>query len=425
VAAMDYIPKARTEDYDYHLPESRIAKYPLGQRDLSKLLFADAKSNKISHHAFYEISELLPEDSLLVVNNTKVIQARFKMQKPTGGKAELLCVEPIEPSRDPQIVMKSQESVRWICIVGGRKINEGMELVPEISSGHNLKARIIDRKENEALVEFSWDGTLTFSEIVEETGKIPLPPYIKREVEENDKNSYQTVYAEREGSIAAPTAGLHFTDEVLAKVKARNIELAEVVLHVGPGTFKPVESDDISGHEMHSERISVNKNFIAKIIEKLNKKQKIVATGTTSLRTLESIYWIGAMIWNGEIDSFDFKSYAPRQWDSYRLVAEGELPTAAEAMVAIIELMGTENKQELVAYTQLLIVPGYEFRVVDALITNYHLPKSTLLLLSCGICGQRILGKDVQRSPMEKDYRFLSYGDSSLLMKAGISMINV
>jgi S-adenosylmethionine:tRNA ribosyltransferase-isomerase len=413
---MDYIPKARTEDYDYELPESRIANYPLEQRDRSKLLFADAKSNQISHHAFYDISELLPENSLLVVNNTKVIQARFKMLKPTGGRAELLCVEPIEPSRDPQIVMKTKNSVQWICIVGGRKINEELVLEPEAKGEHNLRARIIERKENEALVEFTWDGELTFSEIVEETGKIPLPPYIKRDVEENDKKSYQTVYAEKEGSIAAPTAGLHFTDEVITKIKTKNIEFSEVVLHVGPGTFKPVESDDISGHNMHSERISVRKEFIEKLVLKLADNAQIIATGTTSLRTLESMYWIGVMIWNGELNSLDFDSYAPKQWDAYRLEQAIELPEAKLALSAILDLMQKEDKNELVAYTQLLIVPGYTFRVVDCLITNYHLPKSTLILLVAAFVGKEFW-KEIYREALDNDYRFLSYGDSSLLIR--------
>jgi S-adenosylmethionine:tRNA ribosyltransferase-isomerase len=413
---MEYIPKARTEDYSYDLPEERIAKYPLGERDKSKLLLADAGSGTISHHTFLDISELLPANSLLVVNNTKVIQARFNLQKPTGGKAELLCVEPRVPSRDPQIAMKTKNSTNWICIVGGRKINEGISLSPLGENPNNLKATLLERIENEALVEFSWSGNKTFSEIVEDLGKIPLPPYIKREAEEKDKSAYQTVYAEKEGSIAAPTAGLHFTESAIRKVKAKGIDFAEVVLHVGPGTFKPVESDDISEHDMHSERISVSKDLIVRLISRLENNNKIIATGTTSLRTLESVYWIGALIHSGELESLNFRGYAPKQWDSYRLGHEGNLPSTLESLESILELLEKEDKTELVSYTQLLIVPGYKFRLVDALITNYHLPKSTLILLVAAFVGKDFW-REIYKEALDNDYRFLSYGDSSLLIR--------
>lgn len=413
---MDYIPKARTEDYSYDLPEKRIAKYPLEERDKSKLLVADAGSEKISHHTFSDMPELLPANSLLVVNNTKVIQARFNMLKPTGGKAEILCVEPREPSRDPQIAMKTKNRAKWICIVGGRKVIEGLTLSPSGDNHNDLSATILERTENEALVEFSWKGDLTFSEIVEEMGKIPLPPYIKRDAEEKDKSTYQTVYAEKEGSIAAPTAGLHFTEAVIEKIKTKGIDFAEVVLHVGPGTFKPVESDDISRHEMHSERISVTKELIERLISQLDNKNKIIATGTTSLRTLESIYWIGALIHSGEIESLNFRGYTPKQWDAYRLAHEVNLPSSLESLKSILGLLEKENRNELVSYTQLLIVPGYEFRLVDALITNYHLPKSTLILLVAAFVGNEFW-REIYKEALENDYRFLSYGDSSLLIR--------
>lgn len=413
-----YIPKINLEKFDYDLPKEKIAEFPLEDRDSSKLLFAEANTGKIEHHTFKDISELLPDNSLLVINETKVIAARLKMKKPTGGKAEILCVEPVVPSFDPQLTMQARGECSWKCIIGGRKISAGIILSPESDlSGFELKAEIIEKKANEALVKFTWSPEkLSFAEALETIGKTPLPPYIKREADEKDKNDYQTVYAEKDGSVAAPTAGLHFTDEVLERLKKKGINICRLTLHVGPGTFKPIEADDIAGHEMHSERVFIERKAVDMIIEYLenNDNPNIVTTGTTSLRTLESLYWHGTKLFLGKAG--DDNKFELKQWDSYVLENTEKIPSSLESMKTVASLMEDEQMEYISGRTQLFCVPGYNFKMSDSLITNYHMPKSTLVLLVAAYIGEDLWDKAYGEA-LNNDYRFLSYGDSSLLVK--------
>ena len=406
------IPQIELDNYDYMLPASKIADYPESRRSISKLLYADIKNNNIRHHSFNEITDLMPADALMIINSTKVIAARLFFRKPTGGKIELLCVDPLSPSIDPQITMKAKKQCRWLCIVGGKNVKEGMELI-YINDEIDFRAEVIERFENKAVIEFRWSGKdLTFSNLLEKAGKMPLPPYIKREAEEQDTERYQTVYARSEGSVAAPTAGLHFTDEILNTLRAnKNICLREVLLHVGPGTFVPVESS-VGDHEMHKEKIFVGKDNIKALLDALNENQNIIATGTTSVRTIESLHWLGAKIKMG----YDFQngSLISDQWDPYNMALQ-EID-ADKSLKSLLHYMELHNIEILQGETKLFILPGYDFKFINGIITNYHLPKSTLILLIAAFAGD--MWKEIYNSALEKDYRFLSYGDSSFLFKS-------
>ncbi|MFH1049999.1 MAG: S-adenosylmethionine:tRNA ribosyltransferase-isomerase [bacterium] len=448
------------EDYNYSLPQEKIALFPLEDRAKSKLLLVNKEKQKITHHIFKEISDLLPKNSVIFVNKTKVISARLLMKKPTGGLVEILCVEPILPSTDPQITMSAKEKCTWKCIVGGKRINPGMLLSTDIDNDKNIKltAQIIEKSGQDAIVEFRWDniirqaqsnsrrqtadgrqesitnyelritnekkqyhftdnGQLTtdngfsFADVLEKLGKVPLPPYIKREVDEEDKNRYQTVYAKNDGSVAAPTAGLHFTDEVIDKIKNRGIYIEELTLHVGPGTFKPIDTENISEHKMHSELIIVKKSLLENLLKSITDNKYIIATGTTSLRTLETLYWVGVKILSDKLimnnDEFELG-----QWDAYKFKQN---ISALDSISAIIQYLDKQNKTELRGRTELLIFPGYEFKIVKGLITNYHLPKSTLILLVAAFLGKELWSKAYDEA-LNNNYRFLSYGDSSLLL---------
>ncbi len=405
---MSAIPNIDLNDFDYELPKEKIADYPLEKRDESKLLYFNPNSNNLEHHNFHYINNLIEENSLLVMNNTKVIAARIPALKSTGGKAEILCIEPIAPSNDPQIVMNSRQSCVWSCIIGGRKIISGDTLI----IGENLIAKIIEKSGNIANVEFNF-GNITFAEMLDSIGKIPLPPYIKRDATEFDNIRYQTVYAKNEGSVAAPTAGLHFSDAIIDNLKQKNIKISEVILHVGPGTFLPIETDLISEHTMHFEQFFIEKDTLETIFLALQNKKSIVATGTTSIRTLESLYILGAklLLENLQIDNLNVL-----QEDAYNLYKKSDLPSPEIAISAILEFMKKENLTQIHGKTQLFIVPGFKFQIVDKLITNFHLPKSTLLLLVAAFVGVENY-KKVYKSALESAYRFLSYGDSSLLVR--------
>jgi S-adenosylmethionine:tRNA ribosyltransferase-isomerase len=396
-------------DYDYDLPNGQIAEYPLEDRASAKMLKIEAKSGKMQHHKFSDIKDILPDDSLLVLNSTKVIFARIFVSKPTGGRAELLLVEPVTPSNDPQIVMNQTGLCIWECIVGGRKINDGLILRDD---KHLLNAEIIRRKNNEALVKFTWNDRETFAEILSKTGKVPLPPYIKRESEESDKNSYQTVYAREEGSVAAPTAGLHFTDDILKDIREKNIQTSELVLHVGPGTFMPVESDDIFNHSMHSEQFLVAKSCLKKIHEALKEGKKITATGTTSVRTLESLYWLGVKYINHPTPKNSGLELG--QWEPYAMAQKGDLPPADKVIKYFLDSMRKTKSDTIYGRTSLFIIPGYEFKIVNNLITNFHLPKSTLVLLVSAFMGKELWKKSYDEA-LKEGYRFLSYGDTSFI----------
>ncbi len=409
------VPDINLKDYHYKLPQERIAYYPSGKRDESRLIFSDVAKGNIGHGKFSDISSLIPENSLLVVNSTKVISARIKAQKPTGGKAEILCVDPVFPSADPQITMQAKGECSWNCIIGGRKICDGMKLLPEYpDSSIQFSAEITTKDKNEALVKFSWaDKSISFAEVLEKIGKIPLPPYIKRKAEENDKDRYQTVYANTDGSVAAPTAGLHFTNDILEKLNKKGINKRELILHVGPGTFKPVDADDISGHEMHTEQVFVDKALIREIISTRESGNKIVATGTTSVRTLESLYWFGLKLIKGDKE---YQQLELTQWEPYNSMAEGSLPGLRESLDAIISWCDNQQTEVISGYTSLFIMPGYDFKIIDGMITNFHLPGSTLILLVAAFLG-RALWKRIYDEALQQNYRFLSYGDANFYLK--------
>ncbi|MBP5306862.1 MAG: S-adenosylmethionine:tRNA ribosyltransferase-isomerase [Paludibacteraceae bacterium] len=391
----------RIEEYDYPLPESRIAKFPLSHRDESKLLVY--RNGEIAEHRFFDLPDLLESETLLVRNNTRVIQARLLFEKETGARIELFCLEPHDPSDYAQAFQETGSCV-WKCLVGNsKKWKEGKIHSMQRES---LKAERLEDCGETSLIRFSWTGEeVRFGEILESVGELPIPPYLHRKTEESDKISYQTVYSKIKGSVAAPTAGLHFTPETLEKIAERGIETEEVTLHVGAGTFKPVKSEEIGGHTMHSEVITVKASTIRHIREKLG---HIVAVGTTSVRTLESLYFIGVML-ERDMNAEDLRV---KQWMPY----EDYPPISTEkALDNILEHLQRTGREHLQTSTQIIIAPGYEFHVVSRLITNFHQPQSTLLLLiSAYLKGD---WRRVYDYALEHDFRFLSYGDSSLLIK--------
>jgi S-adenosylmethionine:tRNA ribosyltransferase-isomerase len=397
-------------EFDYDLPKDRIASEPLENRDESKLLFCN-ENGEISHHIFSDIVDLIPQGSLIAFNKTKVISARILCTKPTGGKAELLLFEPHD---DYQISLSSRKNVVWKCIVGGRKINPGIELFAE-NQGVKLTAKIIEKTDNEADVEFEWNSDITFAEVLNIIGNVPLPPYIKREAKKSDKQNYQTVYAKYDGSVAAPTAGLHFTDNVLKSFKQKKIGETEVTLHVGLGTFLPVVDDDVTKHVMHRETIIIKLDEIKKIrdfFSNRNANQLFIATGTTSVRTLESLYWHAVKVYFNKIDPSIIKT---EQW-IYNDYDNINLPKINELLDELIIKLEQESIEKIEGETSLMIVPGYEFKLIEALITNFHMPKSTLLMLISAFVGDDIR-RSIYESALNNDYRFLSYGDSSFLIR--------
>ncbi len=401
------------EHYNYELPDDKIAYFPAFSRSDSKLLFVERKSGKIKHHKFTDLAELLPQDALLVRNSTKVISARLHFRKPGVAKVELLLIKPLQPSTDPQIAMQSHKYCSWECIVGGRAVREGMTL--EIDALHETNfqftATILKRYENKAVVQFNWsDEVLTFSHLLASHGQVPLPPYIKRETESNDIERYQTVYAIADGSVAAPTAGLHFTPEINISLNNKGINICDLILHVGPGTFIPIADDKIENHVMHSEQFSVGIKQLKQIKNALEQKNPIIAVGTTSVRTLESLFWIGNLISEGEKNNLAAVSLD--QWTAYEKFEN------YDTLIAINNLLDQAALQELEFIsgdTSLLIIPGYQFRVISGMLTNFHQPKSTLILLVASFLG-RELWKSSYEEALSSDYRFLSYGDSSLLL---------
>lgn len=393
------LPNININDFDYDLPEDRIAKYPLDNRAKSKLLIAKSSSKSIAHYTFEDVVDELPENTSLYINKTKVISGRFYMVKETGGRAELLLVEPIEPSNDPQIALQATKTAVWKAIIGGKRIKVGA-ILEDING--QLTAEVLEKEANEVKVRLTWEYG-TFSELLLNSGVLPLPPYLNRESEEADKETYQTVFAKDDGSIAAPTAGLHFTDEILSKLKAKGMKIRELTLHVGPGTFLPVSTDNVNEHKMHSEMFSINKSLLQDLKQDLEENRKIVCVGTTSIRTLESLFWAG-----NNIEEFS-KTSMVNQWSPY----------GSEKVISPLEslsnLIDATKDNVLQGKTELIIVPGYEFKFVNGLFTNYHVPKSTLLLLVSAFVGD--MWTDIYKSALDNNYRFLSYGDSSLLLQ--------
>lgn len=397
----------RIEDYNYDLPDHRIAKYPLSERDASKLLVY--KNKNIVDTCFTDLSNYLPENSLLVFNNTKVIQARLHFRKATGAQIEIFCLEPYEPN-DYLLSFQQAQRCSWICLVGNlKKWKEGqLRKNLEIKGEHIvITASKMQTVGDSHIIVFEWNNSrYTFSELLEVMGELPIPPYLNRDTEENDKQTYQTVYSKIDGSVAAPTAGLHFTGRILDSLKEKKIQTAEVTLHVGAGTFRPVKSEQIKDHVMHSEFISVKKDVITRL---LNHNGPVIAVGTTSVRTLESLYYIGHKLHhNGETD-LRVSQWEPYDKDENNLSVE-------DSLLCILNYLNARNLDTLVAHTQIIIAPGYQFKIVEGIITNFHQPQSTLLLLVSAFVGNDDW-KKIYVHALDGSYRFLSYGDSSLLLK--------
>lgn len=398
----------RIEEYDYPLPDERIAKFPLAKRDESKLLLY--KDGQVSESVFKHIADYLPAGSLLVYNNTRVIQARLLFQKATGARIEVFCLEPAEP-HDYALIFQQTERCSWICLVGNlKKWKDGL-LTKKVTIQGEEVILSAEKKESHGdshRIEFTWNNPkYTFADLLDAAGVLPIPPYLHRETEKSDLVTYQTVYSKIKGSVAAPTAGLHFTPEVLADVDTHGIGREEVTLHVGAGTFKPVKSETIEGHEMHTEFISVRRSSIERIQKNLG---KIIAVGTTSVRTLESLYYIGVKL--ASHPDATSEELVVNQWMPYE--AENNRIPVAEALQHILDYLDRHQADKLVTATQIIIAPGYEFKVVRGIITNFHQPKSTLLLLiSAFVKGN---WRTIYDYALSHDFRFLSYGDSSLLL---------
>ena len=399
------IPDIRIEDFNYSLPDERIAKYPIERRDRSKLLVY--KDGHCTDDIFCNLPGYLPEDSMMVFNDTKVVPARLFFRRDSGAHIEIFCLEPLEPSEYVRAFDAVGRCV-WKCVIGNAKRWKddsaiGFDTVDPELLGLSLKARLLDREGQTGRVEFSWDGGKTFSEVLDLCGKVPIPPYLGRDTEAIDLERYQTTYAHIRGSVAAPTAGLHFTDDTLRAVRERGIEIDNVCLHVGAGTFLPVKSSHVSEHPMHREPFIVERS----LLERLSRKDcSLTAVGTTSVRTLESLYYAGASCIEKGVPC------DVGQWDPYTR----EWPyTTQEAIGALVSYLDRSGLEKLSIGTRIIIVPGFRFRLVDRLVTNFHQPQSTLLLLISAFVGGD--WRTIYSHALQNGYRFLSYGDSSLLFR--------
>lgn len=399
--------KILIEAYSYPLPQERIAHFPLPKRDESKLLVY--KSGRITEDLFQGIHNHLPAGATLILNNTRVIEARIVFKKPTGGSIEIFCLEPAEKSMEE--ALQSQASCKWKCLVGGAsKWKRGQILLNEIEIEERhveLKATYLSKNEDSFIIEFTWSpAELYFVQVIHAAGAMPLPPYIKRTANEVDNERYQTIFGKHEGSVAAPTAALHFTKQVFSDLHAKNIYTDFITLNVGAGTFKPVKTPSVADHQMHGEHFSITKDVLKNILG----AELIVAVGTTSLRTIESVHWLGVKLLTGKLSEWILD-----QWEVYTL---NDAINYKQSINAIVSWMDEHNVNQLNCCTSLLIVPGYRFKVPAGLITNFHQPKSTLLLLIAAFIGED--WRKVYQHALENGYRFLSYGDSSLLWRQGI-----
>lgn len=401
------IPDIRIEDYNYPLPDERIAKYPLPRRDASKLLIY--KDGEVRESIFRSIAEELPADAVMVFNDTKVVPARLFFRKETGAHIEIFCLKPVSPE-DYNLSFASVGRCRWKCVIGNSKRWKSGDLSLDMDAAGdgcqellalNLRATLVDRTDQTGTVEFSWDGDACFSRVLELCGKVPIPPYLNRETEAVDLERYQTLYAHIKGSVAAPTAGLHFTDEVLQDIRDKGIDTENVCLHVGAGTFLPVKSSRVAEHPMHREPFVVSAAFLKDL---RSSHRQLIAVGTTSVRTLESLYYVGvSCIEKGEPADVG-------QWDPYTREYSYSMDEALDAIIAYLE---ANSLDELKVGTRIIIVPGFRFRLVDMMVTNFHQPQSTLLLLISAFVGGD--WKTIYDYALGHGFRFLSYGDSSLL----------
>lgn len=394
-------------DFTYELPPEKIANFPLANRDESKLLIF--KNKKIEETTFKNLDSFLASETILVFNTSKVIQARMLFFNAKGQQIEIFCLEPNDTKDDLAIAMAKQKTSRWNCLVGNLKQWKD-DFLFHTENDFNLKVRIVEKKENYVVIDFEWQpAELCFAEVLEKKGNMPIPPYLKRQSQEIDQLRYQTVYAQNKGSVAAPTAGLHFTETLLEKLKQKSIDLLTLTLHVGAGTFKPVKSETMEGHDMHSEWIDVDISTIESLINRQAKK--IIAVGTTSLRTLESLYWMGVKtIIKKNLSLSDLEI---KQWEVYELNSKNI--SASASLSSLLEWMKENRLSRLICHTQILIAPPYELKITDGIITNFHQPNSTLLLLISAIVGSN--WKNIYDYALNNNFRFLSYGDSSLLLK--------
>ncbi len=404
------------KDFTYELAADKIARYPLPARDESRLLIY--KNGQVTESIYNRLDEQLPPNTLLIFNNTKVVEARLLFEKETGGVVELFCLEADEQYPDITTAMLQKGKVRWKCLVGGAKKWKDVPLSKKINTQTGvvtLAAKKIEQLSDYFLVELEWDDArLCFAEILHYAGVIPLPPYLNRPAEENDKETYQTVYAKYDGSVAAPTAGLHFTEAIFNKLEKKNIHHGFVTLHVGAGTFKPVKAATMQEHEMHAEFIDVRSALIEEIIKNID--HSIIAVGTTSLRTIESLYWMGVKLMQllpaKKAEDISIEDISIHQWDAYELPQD---VSVKQALQQLLVWMTGQNRQRIITKTQIIIAPGYKLKIASGLITNFHQPQSTLLLLVAAIVGDD--WREIYNYALENDFRFLSYGDGSLLFK--------
>lgn len=410
------------DDYDYDLPDERIAKYPLAKRDSSKLLVY--KDGRITDAIFDSLQDYIPENSLMIFNNSKVIQARMHFQKATGAQIEIFCLEPHYP-HDYALIFQQTQCCSWVCLIGNlKKWKEGSLFKSININGKDLQieARRLQSNGDSHVVEFEWDDhSVTFADILDAIGELPIPPYLNRRSEEQDKQTYQTVYSKIKGSVAAPTAGLHFTEGVMESLRGKGIELDEVTLHVGAGTFKPVKAGNVNEHIMHSEFISVRKELVLHLLRHTG---PVIAVGTTSVRTLESLYYIGQLLGKEEMP----KDLKVEQNDPY-YYRVGERISVEKALQNIVAYLEKNGLNTLIAETQIMIKPGFCYQIVDGIVTNFHQPKSTLLLLVSAFVGDNDAvnpdfeaWKRIYNHALDNGYRFLSYGDSSLLLREDLSI---
>lgn len=410
MALIDDIRALRIADYDYPLPDERIAKHPLAQREKCKLLYN--KGGRLEERHFWEVPSLLPDGATLIYNNTRVINARLRFRKDTGSVIEIFCLEPVAP-RDYEQIFQTTGHCTWQCLVGNSKRWKQGSLAQQVTiDGETvtLTATRGAQRGNAWEIDFDWDGSgrCTFADVLDAIGEIPIPPYLNRGTEASDATDYQTVYSHIDGSVAAPTAGLHFTDELLAECDSRGIQRREITLHVGAGTFQPVKSEHIGDHPMHYEFISVQRQVIQDI---LDAKGPVIAVGTTSVRTLESLYYIGQTLQdNPEADE---EALTVTQWMPYTMPCE---ISTRQALQNIIDFMDRHHTDTYMGSTQLMIAPGFQYRVVSGMITNFHQPQSTLLLLVAAFVGNG-QWRAMYDYALARDFRFLSYGDAQLLLK--------
>ncbi len=403
------VKQIKISDYDYSLAEEKIAKYPLQERSDSKLLVY--KGGEIENRQFKEIEQIIPNNARLIFNNTKVIRARLLFHKTSGAKIEIFCLEPYQPA-DYVLAFESNQACSWYCMIGNAKKWKTGSLEKQITIKGATFTVTANKKNvsesNGPIVEFTWDNdAFCFADIIDHLGELPIPPYLNRATESLDLERYQTVYSKTKGSVAAPTAGLHFTPEILSRLQAKGTEIEELTLHVGAGTFKPVKSESVSEHDMHTEHFFINQSTL----EALKKEKTNVLVGTTSVRTIESIYWIAVKIQEGMFEDNEAQALYLNQWEPYSLPAH---LTRNEAIDILLSYLKNHNKTYIEAATSIMIAPSYRFQMTDAIITNFHQPKSTLLLLVSAFIGQD--WTKVYDYALQNNYRFLSYGDSSFLL---------